>query len=161
MKAKLLFLFVFAALLAGCGKDKYTTKPQVEIKSVKIADIITQGGSPATIYEFNLAVRDKEGNAQGEIIIDKLDAPLPACQLNGGFSETYAIPPFPGEPNQEVIVKVKYSDPNSNLTGYRTLGANSCTSPSQPHIAIFKFRVVDKGGDTSNAVQTDPITLPF
>jgi len=161
MKAKLLFLFVFAALLAGCGKDKYTTKPQVELKSVKISDIITSGGGAAKIYEFELTVTDKEGNAQGEIIIDKLDAPLPACQQNGGFTESYAMPPFPGETNQKVTVKVKYSDPNSNLIGYRTLGPNLCTSPSQPHIAIFQFRVVDKGGDTSNVVRTEPITLPF
>ena len=161
MKAKLLFLFVFAALLAGCGKDKYTTKPQVELKSVKISDIITSGGNPAKIYEFDLTVTDKEGNAQGEIIIDKLDAPLPACQQNGGFTESFAIPPFPSETNQKVTVKVKYSDANSNIIGYRTLGSNSCTSPFQPHIAIFQFRVVDKGGDTSNVVRSEPITLPF
>lgn len=157
MKAKLLFLFVFASLLAGCGKDKYTTKPQVEIKSVKQGDIMTPSGNNGKFVEFDLTVTDKEGNAQGEILIDKLDAPLPACQTNAIPDLVYLIPEFPGEPNQKVTVKVKFS--NGSITGYANLPGNKCNSAA--HIAIFRFRVVDKGGDTSNAVQSDPITLDF
>jgi hypothetical protein len=159
MKAKLLFLFVFAAVMAGCKKSDFTTKPQVEVKSVKTGEIVSSTGGMAKIYEFELTVTDKEGNAQGEIIIDKLDAPLPACQQNS-FSETFPMPEFPSEANQKVTVKVKYAYGGS-VIGYRNLGASSCTSPSEPHIAIFSFRIVDKGGDTSNAAQSDPITLPF
>jgi hypothetical protein len=157
MKAKLLFLFVFAALLAGCSKDKYTTKPQVEIKSVRQGDIVSQSGGSGKFIEFDLTVTDKEGDVQGEIIIDKLDAPLPACQTNALPDLVYPIPDFPGEPNQKVTVKVKFS--NATISGYATLSGNRC--PSAAHIAIFRFRVVDKGGDTSNAVQSDAITLPF
>ncbi|MEJ8842733.1 hypothetical protein WG954_10100 [Lacibacter sp. H375] len=157
MKAKLLFLFVFASLLAGCGKDKYTTKPQVEIKSIKQGEVFNPAGGNANFIEFDLTVTDKEGDAQGEIIIDKLDAPSPACQLNSFTDEVYTIPNFPGEPNQKVNVKVKYA--SGSIIGYGTLSGNNCNS--QPHIAIFRFRIVDKTGDTSNAVQSDPITLPF
>lgn len=157
MKAKLLFLFVFASLLAGCGKDKYTTKPQVEIKSVKQGEIVNPAGGTGKFVEFDLTVTDKEGDAQGEIIIDKLDAPSPACQTNARPDLIYAIPDFPSEPNQKVTVKVKFS--NGSITGYANLPGNKCNSAA--HIAIFRFRVVDKGGDTSNAVQSDPITLDF
>lgn len=157
MKAKLLFLFVFAALLAGCGKDKYTTKPQVEIKSVKQGEFFDQaGGVTVKFLEFDLTITDKEGDAQGEIIVDKLDASSPACPLNA-FTESYIIPEFPSEPNQKVSAKVKYS--SGNPLGYRNLSGNKCTPA--PHIAIFRFRVVDKGGDTSLPVQSGPITLPF
>lgn len=157
MKAKLLFLFVFAALLAGCGKDKYTTKPQVEIKSVKQGDILSPAGGISKYLEFDLTVTDKEGDAQGEIIIDKLDAPLPACQGNARPDLIYFVPDFPSEPNQKVTMKVKFS--NASITGYANLPGNSCSSAD--HIAIFRFRVIDKSGDTSNPVQSSPITLAF
>jgi hypothetical protein len=157
MKAKLLFLFVFAALLAGCGKDKYTTKPQVEIKSVKQGDIQSQTGVSGKFLEFDLSVTDKEGDIQNQIIIDKLDAPPPACQTNALPDLVYTIPEFPSEANQKVTVKVKFS--NTQILGYAILSGNACTSAE--HIAIFRFRVVDKSGDTSNAVQSDPIKLDF
>ena len=158
MKAKLLFLFVLAAVFAGCSKDKYTTKPQVKIESIKMGDVFSSAAGPAKYIEFNLTVTDKEGDAQGEIIFDKLNAPLPACQLNTIITDdAYIIPDFPGEANQKINVKVKFS--NRTITGYGTLSDNQCTT--EPHIAIFRFRVVDKSGDTSNVVQSEPITLPF
>ena len=157
MKAKLLFLFVFAALLACCGKDKYTTKPQVEIKQVKQGDIQTQTGISGKFVEFDLTVTDKEGDIQNQIIIDKLDAPAPACQTNAIPDLVYTIPDFPSEANQKINVKVKFS--NTQISGYATLSGNACTSA--PHVALFRFRIVDKTGDTSNAVQTEPITLSF
>ena len=44
MKAKLLFLFVLAAVMAGCKKSKFTTTPQVEIESVKVGDLVDAFG---------------------------------------------------------------------------------------------------------------------
>jgi len=157
MKAKLLFLFVTTAVLAGCGKDKYTTKPQVEIKSVKQGDVFNPAGGTNKFVEFDLTVTDKEGDIQGKILIDKLDAPSPACQTNALPDLEYAIPDFPSSANQKVSVKIKFTD--GSITGYANLRGNRCTNAE--HIAVFRFRVVDKSGDTSVPVQSQAITLPF
>jgi hypothetical protein len=116
MTAKLLLLFVTTALLAGCGKEKYQTKPQIKIKSVKVGNITDGLGNTGKVVEFDLTVTDKEGDVQDTIIIDKLDAASPACPGNTLLGDAYKIPDFPGEPNQQVTIKVKYS--NINIAVY-------------------------------------------
>lgn len=157
MKAKLLFLFVLAALFAGCGKDKFTTKPQVEIKSVKVGDLVDAFGNSGKFVEINITVTDKEGDVQDSIIIDKIDAGTPACPGNSLLDDDYAMPEFPGEPNQKVNVRVRYS--NLNALGYGLLPGNDC--PGNPHVVKFRFTVKDKAGNRSQPVESEVITLDF
>nr|WP_294905642.1 hypothetical protein [uncultured Lacibacter sp.] len=157
MKAKLLFLFVTAAVLAGCKKSKYTTEPQVEIKSVKTGDIII-AGNQGKILEFDLTVTDKEGDLQDTIYIDKLDAATPPCSSpNELLGLEYKIPDHPSEANQKITIKVRFA--SITALNYATLPGNNC--PGSPHISRFSFVVKDKDGNRSEKVTSDAITLDF
>lgn len=157
MKAKLLFLLVTGALLAGCGKDKYQTKPQIKIKSVKVGDITDAFGNTGKVVEFDLTVTDKEGDVQDTITIDKIDAASPACPGNTLLGDKYKIPDFPGEANQQVTIKIKYA--NINIAGYGLLGGSSCAP--QTDVSRFRFVVTDKAGNRSDSITTEPVALGF
>jgi hypothetical protein len=157
MKAKLLFLFVFAAVLAGCKKSNYDTTPKVEIKSVKVGDLVDAFGNSGKFVELNLTVTDKEGDVQDSIIIDKIDAGTPACAGNSLLDDDYKMPEFPSEPYQKVNVRIRYS--NINAVGYGLLSGNDC--PSNPHVVKFRFTVRDKAGNRSVPVESEVLTLPF
>ena len=156
MTAKLLLLFVTTALLAGCGKDKYQTTPQIKIKSVKVGNITDLLGNTGKVVEFDLTVTDKEGDVQDTIIIDKIDAASPACPGNTLLGDKYKVPDFPGEPNQEVTIKVKYA--SINVSGYGYLGGSSCTP--QTDVSRFRFIISDKAKNR-DTVTTEPVALGF
>lgn len=156
MNAKLLLLFVTTALLAGCGKEKYQTTPQIKIKSVKVANITDGFGNTGKVVEFDLTVTDKEGDVQDTIIIDKIDAATPACPGNTLLGDTYKVPDFPGSPNQQVTVKIKYA--NINIAGYGLLGGSAC-SP-QTDVSRFRFIISDKAKNRDTII-SDPVALGF
>ena len=156
MTAKLLLLFVTTALLAGCGKEKYQTKPQIKIKSVKVGNITDGLGNTGKVVEFDLTVTDKEGDVQDTIIIDKIDAASPACPGNTLLGDTYKIPDFPGEPNQQVTIKIKYS--NINIVGYGLLGGSACSPRTD--VSRFRFIISDKAKNR-DTITTDPVALGF
>ena len=157
MTAKLLLLFVTTTLLAGCGKEKYQTKPQIKIKSVKVGNITDGLGNTGKVIEFDLTVTDKEGDVQDTITIDKIDASSPACPGNTLLGDKYKIPDFPSSPNQQVTIKVKYA--NINIEGYGLLGGSAC--PPATDVSRFRFVVKDKAGNRSDSVTTEPVALGF
>ncbi len=156
MTAKLLLLFVTTALLISCGKDKYQTTPQAKIKSIKVADIVDQLGNTGKVVEFELTVTDKEGDLQDTIIIDKLDAASPACPGNTLLGDTYKIPNYPGEPNQQITVKVKYA--NININGYGLLGGSACSPRND--VSRFRFIISDKAKNR-DTITSEPVALGF
>lgn len=157
MKAKLLFLFVLAGMLAGCKKEKYQTEPQIEIKSVKVGGIEDQFGTVGSTIEIELTVTDKEGDVEDSIFIDKVDAATIPCPGNTLLQDIYKIPDYPNEANQKVTFRIRYS--TISVLGYGLLGGASC-SPRKD-TSFFRFVVSDKAGNKSKPVSTDPIALPF
>ena len=59
MKTKILVTFLVATVLAACGKDKYTTKPQLTFKSVNTTLL-----QPNQSIQFIIEVTDREGDIQ-------------------------------------------------------------------------------------------------
>ena len=157
MKAKLLYLFLFAALFTACQKDNYTTKPQIKLKDIKTANVQTAGGTTGAILEFELEVTDAEGDVQGEIHIDKVYAGQnPTCSTSGTIMGLiYPVPEYPGSVNQKVLVRVKFA--NISLPGYAII-TNQCTDPDTSY---FNFSITDKAGNTSDTLRTEAILLPF
>lgn len=156
MKAKLLFLFLFAGLLSGCTKNKFDTKPQIKIKSVKVGNITDQFGTTGAAIEIELTVTDKEGDAKGTIAIDKVDTARVPCPANTLLQDIYQIPDFPTETNQEVTFKVRYS--TITLIGYGLMSGPRCQPRADT--SYFRFTITDKAGNVSDPVRTDPIAIP-
>ena len=157
MKAKLLYLFLFAALFTACKKDNYTTKPQIKLKEIKTANVQSGGGTNGAILEFELEVTDAEGDVQGEIYIDKVYAGQnPTCSTSSTIiGLIYPVPEYPGSANQKVLLRVKFA--NISLPGYAII-TNQCTDPDTSY---FRFAITDKAGNTSDTLRTEAILLPF
>jgi len=157
MRAKLLFLFLFAGILAGCKKDKYQTKPQLKIKDLKVSAITTLNGTGSAV-EIDFEVTDKEGDVEDSIFIQKVDAAKNPCPGNSILSNLdYRIPNYPNTPNQKVLFRVRFS--TLNIQGYALLGGAAC--PPRKDTSYFRFVVKDKGGNKSDTLKTDVIAFPL
>ncbi len=156
MKAKLLFLFLITTALAGCRKDKYQTKPSLELKEVKVGGIQDASGTIGSTVEFEIIVTDKEGDVEDSLFIDKLDA-TGICPGNNLLRDIYKIPDYPNKDNQRVTFRVRYA--TINVLGYALLGGPSC--PPRKDTSFFRFIVSDKAGNKSDTLFTGPVALPF
>ncbi|HMO33218.1 MAG TPA: hypothetical protein PKE07_09470 [Lacibacter sp.] len=156
MKAKLYYLFIPALFLAGCKKDNYETRPRLEIKSVKVQEVIVSGGGNGTIIEIDFNVLDKEGDVKDSIFIQKVDAATIPCPGNSILSNlNYRIPDFPGN-NQKSLFRLRFA--TIQLEGYTLLGGTQC--PPRRDTSLFRFWVKDAAGNVSDTVQTEPLAIP-
>ncbi len=71
MKTKILLCIFAIGFIAGCNKDKYTTKPQLKYKNVNTRDLKRN-----EFLTFTLEVTDAEGDIQDSIFIQKVS---PRC----------------------------------------------------------------------------------
>lgn len=157
MKAKLLFLFLFTGILAGCNKDRYQTKPQLKLKDLKVGTITTANGTGSAV-EIVFEVTDKEGDVEDSIFIQKVDAARIPCPGNSILSNlNYRIPDYPNTSNQKVIFKIRFATVNVN--DYALLGGPSC--PPRKDTSYFRFVVKDKAGNKSDTLKTDAIAFPL
>lgn len=153
MRAKLLFLLIPVAILAACGKDKYETKPKLELKEIKPGSKVLNQGE---VLSFDFWVFDKEGDVKDSIFIETTHVGVPAC---GTPPDTlkYTIPAYPSTTNSKANFRIQF-EYGTNNTGLVILSAASC-SPPRNDTAVFKFWVKDKGGNVSDPVTTDRIVL--
>ena len=63
--------------MAGCSKDKYTTKPKLELNSVNGSEFPNQ-----SLLSFKFTVTDKEGDIQDTMWIQKISY---SCSDTGNF----------------------------------------------------------------------------
>ena len=61
---KLLVFSVIALALISCGKDKFKTDPQVEIKSLAPSEV-----NKGELFTFRAVVRDQEGDLQDSVLL--------------------------------------------------------------------------------------------
>lgn len=154
MKAKLLLLLVSSVIFSACKKDKYATKPKIEMKSVDVREVSTANGN-GTIIDINFDVLDKEGDVTDSIFILKKDAAIAfPCPGNSISNLNYAIPSYPSG-NQKVRFMLKFS--TLQLEGYAGIGGPFCAP--RKDTSIFKFWVKDKAGNISDTVTTNPIVI--
>lgn len=153
MRAKLLFLLIPVIVLAACSKQKYATKPRLELKEIKPGSKIVNQGD---ILVFDFLVFDKEGDVKDSIFIETTHVGVPAC---GVATDTmkYTIPEYPSSTNSKADFRIQfeYATNNTNLT---KLSPVSC-SPARNDTAVFRFWVKDNGGNISDPVSTDRIVL--
>jgi hypothetical protein len=144
------YLFVFFALVivAGCTKSKFTTKPQLKVKSINSTDI---SGSQSLIIVLDLT--DKEGDFTSFFGVKKTVAACPGSN----FLDTtlFQLP--------QSFLDAKKKEGNVTITLDQIhRGANTCLAPGggvKVDTAIYSFWTRDLAGNVSDTVSTEPILI--
>ncbi len=145
MKTKILVAILAVGILAACGKDKYNTKPRLELKSIS-SNVVPNGGTLRIEFE----VFDKEGDISDTFYIRKqrinrLTRPT--------IRDSFKIR-FPTVPNTTSgIIEL-------NLTYQNYLiSAINPGNPAANDTLIFKFAIRDKEKNISDTITTNPIII--
>jgi hypothetical protein len=132
-------------VLFACSKDKFETKPRLEIKDYNTRDITIGGELVIRLNYF-----DKEGDlgqAPFTAIRVRTNAlALPPAQEKADTFR-YALPEFPDKDNGEITFRLPYDFLRESI------------SPLINDSLIFRFAVVDKAGNTSDTISTEPIIV--
>ena len=141
--SRAIFIFSLATLLIACGKDKYETKPLLEIKDYSSKEIFL-----GTTLTIRINYFDKEGDLSQAPIIGILKRlnifPLPPTQDKVDTVKTN-LPEFPKNDNGEISFSLPYDFLKESTVENDTI--------------MFRFAVTDKAGNTSDTVDTTPIVI--
>jgi hypothetical protein len=138
-----IFVLSLATLLFACGKDKFETKPRLEIKDYSTKELFPGGALRIRLNYF-----DKEGDLNGAPVIGVLKRinliPLPSGQDK---VDTFRnnLPDFPSKDNGEISFQLDYDFLKESVTENDTL--------------IFRFAVEDRAGNKSDTVDSDPVVI--
>ena len=138
-----IFVVSLAILLIACGKDKYETKPKLEIKDYSSKEIFA--GSQLNI---RISYFDKEGDLSQAPIIGILRRlnifPLPPS-LDKVDTIRTNLPEFPKNDDGEITFSLPYDFLKESTTENDTI--------------MFRFAVTDRAGNTSDTVDSAPIVI--
>ena len=145
MKTRIWIVLIIIGLIS-CGKDKFETVPQLELKS-KNPDIVDVNDD----LRLNIEYRDKEGDVSDSLIIvrQRLNIRGPV-QLS---PSRYGIPDFPHTIKGEFEVTLKYQfDLIFNLPPIPLPG-------SRREVDTLRLKIVarDKAGNKSDTLIVDNV----
>jgi hypothetical protein len=143
----LIAAIVLCVLMAACSKDKFTTKPKLELKSINGEAF--PSGAPLS-FKFN--VTDREGDIQDTMWVQKISYSCP--DVNVGWPGAYKIPDFTGNKNLKVELDVNYCY-NCSVSPYPVISGCQQRTDS----CYFKFWMKDKAGNVSDTVTTGTLKL--
>ena len=150
MKTKILFTLMVTIFLAGCNKDKYTTKPILKFKSAS-NDVVPLGGT----LRFELEVTDKEGDLSDTFFIKKIRLNKKVVPT---IRDSFAIkfPTIPNTKNGIIQIDLTYEN-------YLKSAINPPTSGTPPiaesDTLLFKFAIRDKAKHVSDTVTSNRIVI--
>lgn len=135
------------AVAAGCGKDQFTSRPQLEFK--KAEDYTVPRGG---LIKFTLQVTDKEGDLTDSIFISTVTT---RCTPSNRRLK-YLMPPFPITANSKAEIEITFVN-GQFVPGYVALPGPAC---GRPDTTTFFFWIRDKAKNVSDTVKTDkPIII--
>jgi len=144
MKFPLVFVVVLLIIMAlSCGKDKFKTKPQIEIKSIN-NDVIAKDQTLVVLLRFT----DKEGDlADGKFVyIPKRLNSRPLLPTVPNYdSVKLVIPKFPDETDGEFSLSLPWLNLHKSDTENDTI--------------IMRFVVVDRADNKSDTLSTDKLVI--
>ena len=147
MRLALILVAVFAVI--GCRPDKFTTIPQLKVKSINSKTI-----SGDQVLRIRLTLTDKEGDFSNFFAIRKTVASCPSSNFTDS-SALFAIPTdFLNTNKKEGEIEITLTK------GQR--GGNTCPAPGggvKPDTTIFSFWTRDRAGNKSDTARTDPIII--
>lgn len=141
-------ILILSFLLFNCGKDKFTTKPQLKYTSSNSTTI-----SGNQVLELKLELTDKEGDFTTLLGVKKS---VSGC-VNSNFTDStkFIIPQDfirSKGTHGEVVVTLSKSD----------RGSNACSAPGggpRPDTTVFKFWTRDRAGNLSDTAYSETIII--
>ena len=151
MKLNLFLLTVLIVVAVACSKDKFQTKPRLEIKSynTKVVPFNTD-------FVVNLNCFDKEGDVQDSLIIIKQ-------RLNKRVVATirdtirYVFPVFPLNSIIEIQATLDFQTILSAQNPPVIPGSSPPTK--ERDTLLLRFAVKDKAGNVSDTILSEPIIV--
>lgn len=149
MKFRLIIAAVLVFTFIACNKDKFQTKPTINIKSIN-TEIVPQNGT----FIITLECTDKEGDVEDSLILIKK-------RLNRRVVTTvrdtlrFKIPTFPANSRTEIEAVLDYQNILSALNPPNIPGSN----PLQRELdtLVLRMAVRDKAGNTSDTIESRQI----
>lgn len=137
--ATILIVFVVFA----CNKDKFQTKPRIEIKDYNSKEIHENQSLVIRMNYF-----DKEGDlGQAPItgIINRINLLPVSPGLDKADTIRSALPVFPDKDNGEISFRLEYGFLKESIIENDTL--------------VFKFTVTDRAGNSSDTITSDKVII--
>ncbi len=148
MKITPSLLIIFSVVVTSCNKDKFTTIPQVSIKSIT-PDFVVSGNVITLKGKFT----DQEGDLDSALIVYKWYNGATAVLMDTIFRQTFKDFDLPPKTRQgDISIDFEY---NTFNTGLRTLTAPNVRDTTGALGIIF----IDKAGNRSVYVESAPIRL--
>ena len=148
MKITYSLLILLAVAAISCNKDKFTTIPQVTLKSIK-PDVVVSGNILTLKGEFT----DDEGDIDSALIVYKWYNGAVAVVHDTIVRQTFEDFDLPAKTRQgEFFVDFEY---NTNNTGLRILTAPNVRDTTGSLGVIF----IDKAGNRSEYKESSLIRL--
>lgn len=138
-----IFIFSIALLIIACGKDKFETKPKLEIKDYSSKELVK-----GEVLTIRMNYFDKEGDLNGAPVIGIIKRtnliPLPTAQDK---VDTFRnnLPNFPSKENGEISFQLPYDFLKESQTENDTL--------------VFRFSVADLAGNKSDTITSDTVVI--
>lgn len=131
-------------LIVACSKDKFETKPLIEIKDYNTREIFQGGMLNVTMNYF-----DKEGDLNEGILTAFIRRqniiPILDPNQDKADSLTYILPDFPPKDKGEITFRLGFNFLKESLFENDTI--------------LIRFTVTDLAGNTSDSVLTEPIVI--
>jgi hypothetical protein len=142
---KTILAILVSLVLFACGKDRFATKPRIEIKSYSSKEISEHGKLTIRINYF-----DKEGDlGQGNFfaVRRRLNAlPLGTGDADRADTLRYLLPEFTARDKGEIFLELNYDDFLKE-------------SLSKNDTIDFRIAVTDIAGNKSDTISSDKIVI--
>lgn len=148
MSPKILLVAFIAFIIYSCNKDKYTSKPQLSLKSVNSTTI-----ARGQVLSFNIEFTDKEGDIQDTMWIQKVSKVCPT-NPQANFKHFFQVPNFPSNKNLKGNFDINFINNITNSGYYYITGCTNKTDTT-----YFRFVLKDKAGHTSDTLVSPNIVL--
>lgn len=140
--------------MTSCGKDTFSDKPMIKLKSVSPAGEVPLGST----LVFTIEYTDAQGDLAGVPVSIEKSSSLSPCfdpGVDPSFLDTsyYTMPDdLPVSSNQkgEIVITLSPTD---------YAGSKRCNESQESEEAVFKFWLTDHAGNRSDTLVSNPITI--
>lgn len=147
MKLTAAFLVIALVVLASCGKDKFTTEPQLKYKSISPTTAIK-----SNIINYNVSFTDDEGDIQDSVFLA-----FKRYNSSGGI---LTIDTFRLKMDPDAIPQARQGDINIKFAyGEFLNGTFFLNLETADREVSFGLIIKDKGGHRSNYVESEKVLL--
>ena len=139
-----LWTALLSVTIAACSKDKFETKPSLEIADYNTRDIF-QGGQLEVVMNYT----DKEGDLNEALLtaIIRRQNLIPILDPNQDKADSlsYVLPDFPPRDKGEITFRLGFNFLKESLVENDTI--------------LIRFTVTDRENNTSDSILTEPIVI--